>query len=360
MKYHVQKMMRGTLLALLIAAAPVAASAQLISVTSGEFTKVGLAGGQFLKIPVGARATGMAGAYSGISNDVTSLFWNPAGIADVKNWAADMNHTFWFAGMSHSFAAVVLPISEKYRGAVSFTSFNSGDIKITTTDQPDGTGGVYNVSDIAIGFSFAGYLTDQFSFGVTAKYVQHGFTNMSASGFVFDIGTKYNTGYKGIMLGFSVNSLGTQQSYDGPEVGRQNRPIGGIATSPLDMRIQTSSFNIPLSFRAGLGVDMFNGVLSEHPEVEGDGTVTHQWLVAGDFETFSDVSEQFALGTEYTFREFVSIRGGYRFGQDQFGLAGGVGLKYVGGDFEGSIDYSISPSRNLGLVNRLGISLRFN
>jgi hypothetical protein len=351
---------RSLVLAAVALGATSVAGAQVISVTAGEFTKVGLAGGQFLKIGVGARGTGMAGAYSGLTNDVSSLYWNPAGIADVKAYAADASTTFWFAGMQHSFAAAVIPISDKFRAAASFTSFNSGDINITTTDQPDGTGGIYSVSDIAIGFTLAGYLTDQFAFGATAKYVSHAFSQMSAGGFVFDIGTRYNTGFNGILLGFTVTGLGSQQTYDGPEVTRQNRPIGGINTTPLDMQIQTSSFNLPLSFRAGLGVDMFRGMVADAPETDVDGTVVHNWLVGLDFETLSDVPEQFAIGTEYTFREFVSVRGGYRFGHDQFGLAGGVGLKYVGGDFEGMIDYSINPSRNLGLINRLSVSLRFN
>lgn len=335
------------------------AYSQLISVTAGEFTKVGLSGGQFMKIGVGARGNGMAGAFSAVANDVSSIFWNPAGMADVKNYSADISHTFWFAGMSHSFAAVVIPIGEKYRLGASFTNFSSGTINITTTDKPEGTGGLYNVSDLSIGFTLAGYLTEQFSFGATAKYVQHAFTNMSAGGFVFDIGTRYNTGYNGLMLAFGINSLGPQQVYDGPEVTRTNTPTGGINTSPLDMQIQTSPFNMPLSFRAGVGADLCNGAVFE-PEVDADGIREHSWITAFDFETFSDVPEQFAFGTEYTWREFVSIRAGYRFGSDQFGLGGGFGLKYNGGDFEGQIDYSINPTINIGMINRLSVSMRFN
>ncbi|MDZ4744592.1 MAG: PorV/PorQ family protein [bacterium] len=333
---------------------------QVTSITAGEFTKVGLSGGQFLKIGVGARGTGMAGAFSGVSNDVSSVFWNAAGIADVKAYAVDVSHTFWFAGMSHSFAAGVIPVSEKYRLAVSFTSFNSGDILITTIENPDGVGGgTYNVGDVALGLTFAGYLTDQFAFGITAKYVNHAFTSVSAGGFVFDVGTRYKTGFKGVTLGFSINSLGGEQAYTGTNLNVTKTAVEGVGQSAIDMQIQTSPFNMPLSFRAGVGIDMFDGFVADDVEME-DGVKVHQWLVAGDFETFSDVPEQFAIGTEYTFREFVSLRAGYRFGHSQLGLAGGVGLKYIGGSFDGSLDFSISPTRDLGLVNRLGITMHFN
>lgn len=346
-------------IALCVWAAP-KAEGQIQSVTAGEFTKVGLSGGQFLKIGVGARGTGMAGAYSAVTNDLTAIYWNPAGLVEVDGYGADFSHTFWFAGMSHSFAAIMMPVSETFRVAASFVGFSSGDINITTTDQPDGTGGLYNVNDIAVGVTLAGNLTEQFSFGVTGRFVNHGFTNMAASGFTFDVGTRYNTGFNGLVLGFAINNLGTPQTFDGPEVTSTNRPIPGLNASPIDMQIQTSSFEMPLSFRAGLGVDMFDGMISDRPITDpDDGTVIHQWIMAGDFETFADVPEQFAIGTEYTFREFVSIRAGYRFGSDQFGLSGGVGLKYMAGGFDGSIDYSISPTTELGLVNRLSVSIAF-
>lgn len=360
MNLNMITILRSAALAVVAIGATATASAQPIAVTAGEFTKVGLAGGQFLKIGVGARGTGMAGAFSGLANDLTSLYWNPAGAADMKGYAADAHTTFWFAGMQHSFAAAIMPVSERLRAAVSFTSFNSGDISITTLDQQDGTGGIYQVSDIALGFSLAGYLTDQFAFGVTAKYVQHAFSQMSAGGFVFDIGTRYNTGFNGLSLGFTITGLGTEQVFTGPEVTRTNAPFSGISTTPLDMQLQTSSFNLPLSFRAGLGVDLFKGFLDVAPPTDTDGTVIHNWLVGLDFETLSDVPEQFAIGTEYTFREFVTVRAGYRLGHDQFGLAGGVGLRYASGDFDGSIDYSINPSASLGLVNRISVSMRFN
>lgn len=349
----------ATIAAGVIGSATLQAQTTQTTLAASDFTKVGLSGGQFLKIGVGARGTGMAGAHSAVASDVSSIFWNPAGLASVKGYAADISQTFWFAGMSHNFASAVIPVGEKYRLAASFTSLSSGDIKITTMDQQDGTGGIYNVSDIALGLTLAGSLTDQFSFGVTAKYIQQAFTNVSAGGFVFDIGTRYNTGYKGIVLGFSINSLGTQQTFEGADLNRANNPVGGIKTQPVDMRLLTAPFDMPLSFRAGIGTDLCKGAVWE-AEYDADGIQQHSLVTALDFETFSDVPEQFAAGLEYTWKELLSIRGGYRFGSDQFGLAGGIGIKYVGSGFDGQIDYSVNPSQTLGLINRISVALKFN
>ena len=80
-------------------------------------------------------------------------------------------------------------------------------------------------------------------------------------------------------------------------------------------------------------------------------------IVAADFITFSDVAEQFSIGAEWGYKDIIFIRGGYLFGQDQFGLSGGAGIKYLAGGFAGELGYSISPTFDLGLVNRIGINI---
>ena len=63
------------------------------------FEKVGTFDGQFLKIGVGARAEGMGGAFVGVADDATALFWNAAGIAriDPDKSEFSFNHAVWLA-----------------------------------------------------------------------------------------------------------------------------------------------------------------------------------------------------------------------------------------------------------------------
>jgi len=49
-----------------------------------QFAKVGTVGLKFLDIGVGGRALAMGEAYSAVANDASAIFWNPAGIANVK------------------------------------------------------------------------------------------------------------------------------------------------------------------------------------------------------------------------------------------------------------------------------------
>ena len=78
---------------------------------AGDFSKVGTAAAQFLKIGVGARAMGLGGSFTALANDVSTLYWNPAGITNLGGFSFAVRHTEWFANISHDFAGVVYPLS---------------------------------------------------------------------------------------------------------------------------------------------------------------------------------------------------------------------------------------------------------
>ena len=61
------------------------------------FEKVGTFDGQFLKIAIGARAAGMGGAFVGVADDASSVFWNAAGIARIDPDKSELqfNHAGW-------------------------------------------------------------------------------------------------------------------------------------------------------------------------------------------------------------------------------------------------------------------------
>lgn len=317
-----------------------------IGSTAGEFSKVGGAGGQFLKIGVGARANAMAGAYGSIANDLSAIHWNPAGLANIKNMTAEFSYNQWFATYSHNFGALAMPVGPEFTVALSVVNLSSGNIPVTTIERPNGTGSNYQVSDLALGLTFSGYLTDQFSFGITAKMVNNSFASVSSSGLAIDIGTLFDTQFLGIKLGFSIHNLGMTQSYAGSDLLTSRKLWDAMNSAALDANYNSFAYSLPLIFRAGISSEVYKDE-------------EHAVLGSFDFTTFSDVPEQFSLGAEYVWNDLLAIRGGYVIGQDQLGLAGGFGIKYDGGTFGGRIDYSINPTKSLGLVNRLTIGLNF-
>src|SRR5688572_18755571 len=58
---------------------------------------------QFLKIGVGARATAMGETFIAVSNDITALYWNPAGLMQFTEYGAHFSHNEWLVDLNHEF-----------------------------------------------------------------------------------------------------------------------------------------------------------------------------------------------------------------------------------------------------------------
>jgi len=326
---------------------------ETVGSTTGDtdFDKVGASGAQFLKIGVGARANAMGGAYGSIANDLSALHYNPAGINNIKNFSAMFSNSTWFADYTLNFAAVSIPISDQYKLGFNFHSFGVDGVPITTVNKPEGTGSHYSVNDYSFGLTFAADLTDQFSFGITSRLIQNAFHDVEAMGVGFDIGTIYKTGIWDLVVGFSIHNMGTEQAYSGASLDGTTQHTSSGSTNenwadnnrPINVETPSTPFALPLVFRTSLAKKF---------EIDDDNNL----LIVTDFVTNSDSPEQFIGGAEYNWT-FLSFRAGYRHGNGQFGLSGGFGFNY---DMDGTIakiDYSINPSDNLGLINRITIIL---
>ena len=73
----------------------------------------GTTGANFLKIGVGARAAALGDAFTVIVNDSTSLYWNPAGLVEMKQRQFSATYNMWFAGINQGYLGIGFPLSGK-------------------------------------------------------------------------------------------------------------------------------------------------------------------------------------------------------------------------------------------------------
>src|SRR6185295_5983839 len=71
---------------------------------------VSTTGVQFLKIPAGVRGAGMGGMFAGVADDVSTTYWNTAGLAQLGNIEVNLLHVSYFAGTNYEFAGFALPL----------------------------------------------------------------------------------------------------------------------------------------------------------------------------------------------------------------------------------------------------------
>ncbi|MEJ7611320.1 MAG: PorV/PorQ family protein [Ferruginibacter sp.] len=139
---------------------------------------------EFLNIGAGARGLGMGNAQVASVNDATAGYWNPAGLAEVKdNPSATVMHAEYFSGIAkYDYAAAAIPIQENKRTVgFSLLRFAVDDIPNTLfLVEPDGSINYNNIqtfssADYAFLMSVAQQVkeTDNWSLnaGVNAKVI---------------------------------------------------------------------------------------------------------------------------------------------------------------------------------------------
>lgn len=344
---------RGIAFAALLAGGVVFAQGTATNTTAENFNNTGASGAGFQKIWVGARSAAMAGGFSALADDISALYWNPAGIARLQGISAMATYTRWHSGITHNFVGAVLPISERYRMGFSLTVLDYGSLRSASltpgASNRDANAGTFNANDLSLGVSIAGALTDRFAFGATVKYLRNAILDLSADGLAFDAGSLYQTDFYKMKISLALTNLGSERNFQGNSLSilARNEQLNTTAQL-LDARLVTSDFPLPLSFRIGIGTDIFQG---EDPD---------QKLNVGlDFSANSDGPERYNLGGEYIWNDIVAFRAGYAFNHDQMGLGVGAGFKYKSEDFLGQIDYGFNMTKDLGDIHVISIAANF-
>ena len=180
-------------------------TALIPAVVSAQFRKYS---NEFLNIGAGARGLAMGSAQVASVSDGTAGYWNPAGLAAVKDDPSfSLMHAQYFAGIgSYQFASLAIPVQENKRTlGISLLRFAVDDIPNTLfLVKPDGSidyGSVtsFSSADYALLLSFAQSIKetedDYMRFGVNAKIIRRvvgKFAN--AWGFGIDAGFQMKQG----------------------------------------------------------------------------------------------------------------------------------------------------------------------
>ncbi len=307
------------------------------SVEAVAFAKVGTAGAQFLKLGLGTRGVAMGGAFVATADDPSAAFWNPACLVRVPGTQVQFTGTQWFADILYGGGVVSSHFDDIGTFALQFAMLQSGEMDVTTVEQPGGTGETFTCTDMVAGLSFSRMLTDRFSAGITAKYVREQWDDISAGGLAVDIGTLYDTGFKTLRIGMAIQHFGGELTPDG-EYTTWN--------SGEDSTEVYESYSMPMTFKLGLAMDVVN-------------TAPHFLTVEVDGIHPSDNLEQLGIGMEYWFNNLVALRGGYRVNTDEEGLTAGAGFRVPVGGNTFTLDYAYADWNRLDMVHRASIGFAF-
>jgi len=274
-----------------------------VKVSQGE----GTTGAQFLGIGVGARASAMGEAYGAIADDPSAIYWNPAGLSQIRSRELILSQNFWFLDMSHQYLAGVFPNNIGHFG-VSFYYSSSGDIPKVENFLKVGK---YSAYDVALSLAYANKMGRALSYGVTGKYILEKIENESASSFAFDLGFLYRPiPIPGLNLAVALQNIGPKIKFI-----EEGDPL------PFNLRIAAAYQKVDFSF--GSEVDK---------PIDGDPI--------------------FGLGGEYVILRTLALRAGYNTAHS---LSLGLGLFWK----KFAFSYAFIPYKNLDSSHRITLKLRF-
>lgn len=319
-----------------------------------NISKTGTTAASFLEIGVGGSANGMGGAFVSIANDASALYWNASGIATLPNYEAIMVRTNWIADTKFDFAGLVVPLSDFGTFGFSFTSLSMEDMIVRTIENPEGTGELFSAGDIAIGISYARNLTDRFSIGVTAKYIEQSIWHMKASAFALDLGTLFKTDlFGGMTIGTSISNFGTPMRLEGRDARYFIRvdPTKQGSNERIPTNIDLDTWDLPLFFQIGVSTYAFN--YNDYSlVVSADAIVPNN-----DFQSLN-------VGAEFSFMDFLRLRGGYKsllLEDSEGGLSFGLGVssKMLLSIAIVNFDYAYRDFGRLQNVHSFSVGIKF-
>lgn len=149
-----------------------------------------------LKIGIGARAIGLGGAYTALSDDLSAIYWNPAGLVNINLAQIYMMKNSWQADVNQSFLAFSQLIEPRR------FSFGSS---INYLHQP-------GVKDLLISLAYAGQLRNNLSLGVGVTSIQQMVNNQKARGIKGDLGLLFRPS-KNLVWGVCLQNLGQEMDF---------------------------------------------------------------------------------------------------------------------------------------------------
>ena len=271
---------------------------------------------EFLMIGVGARPAGMGGAYTALTDDVNSIYWNPAGLGNMGGTEMTFMHNSWVIDTSYEFFGFATPLDiEEYRCVLGFgMHYMDLGSMVGRRDQVS-VPYVFSASDMAMSIGCGVKLNLDNSIGIALKYIEENIENTRAYAFAADLGWNYALRYN-TRLAVAVQNLGTGMKYISQEV------------------------NLPLNISAGLGYRI-SGALSLGIDLK---------------QEIYNNRTSLSAGTEYMVSNVLALRGGSLLSdKHDMGLTGGFGLKIR----DSQLDYAITAVGDLGPGHKISLSLKF-
>jgi len=375
----------------IISMLPLFAIAQTGTNTNGtNYPKALPTGVPFLNISPNSRSGGMGEAGVALSPDVNDNYWNPSKLAfldDSTRNSVALSYSPWLRHLvpdvSLSYLSFAHKLDDRNTIGASLRYFNLGTIQLTDIDQNDQ--GTFRPSEFSIDGSFARKFGNNFSLGLTVRYIHSSLSDQS-----FATGTNQDTkAGNAVAADVSMFHTGKYQQFGKDATFSYGVNISNIGTKisysdvipgyflPTNLKIgAANTINIDNLNQITVALDLNKLLVPTPPIRDNNGNIIkghddNVSVPAGIFGSFGDApggfSEElkeisFSPGVEYMYDQQFAIRAGYFYENADKGgrnyLTLGLGLKYAAYKFD--FAYIAASQQNSPLANTLRFTLAVN
>ena len=281
-----------------------------------------------LKLPRGARPAAMAGAFSAVADDTQSMFYNPAGLTELREVQLSASHLEWLDGVEDESLGLGMPLFGMGAWGLSSTYLHATDEGRDNEGYQQGT---FSVFDFSLAAAFALQLGDNGSAGLQYRIMRQGYDNRDGAQHQFNMGSGFDLGF--IYRGFFDRKLAL--AFTSQNMG------SAIALGDIP-------FAQPWTLKGGLAWHLLSN-----------------WVLDIDAEHQPyDLINKYRAGTEYVDdlgdETELAIRAGYLLGPENAagglsGITAGLGAHW----HAWHIDYAFVPKGDLGQSHLLTLTLGF-
>lgn len=184
---------------------------------------------------------------------------------------------------------------------ITLMAMDFGDIEVTTTGAPEGTGAKFSPNFFNLGLSYSHTFDKKVSVGILVRGISENIADVGAFGFAIDAGVQYVAGEKdNFKFGISLRNMGSPMKFNGEGLSFPTPAPGGTNGGVITVQQRPAGFELPSMLNIGASYDFLGGT-------------QHRFTVLGNFTANSFSVDNLGAGLEYSFKEMFMLRAGYRY-----------------------------------------------
>lgn len=273
----------------------------LFSVTSmiaGNPDRQGEAGAAELLLNPWARSAGLHTMNTSTISGIEAMRLNIAGLSRMQGKELVFANTRLYEGSDVKLNAFGFgnKLGENGAFGISIMSVDFGEIDVTTTAQPEGTGSTYSPSFFNIGLGYSYMYENKISVGILVRGVSEALSDINAFGFAIDAGVQYVAGERdNFRLGISLRNVGSAMNFEGEGLAFQTTSEAGHIIKASQ---RSERFELPSLLNMGVSYDFY---IDE---------IVLRGLANFTSNAFS--RDQIGAGLEVMVNDMITLRGAYK------------------------------------------------